>query len=138
MRDVGGDGDADGRHAVLERVPEPCRVAAPVLQHLGRRLVAHEADGALPVRREQPVVGGRRAHGAHLHRLLAPEDGIGAEATLTLEAHTAVVEGAQQAHQAPDLEEVLVGQPLDVPAGADDAAHLRFVEHLIILTGCAT
>ena len=131
VRDVGPDRDADRRDVVVRRVPPAGRMAAPPGEHGRRRHPAQQPDRRLAVAREDPVVVLERVYRAGLHRLVVPVDRVRADAALPVVDDRPLVVGAQEHHAAVELDQVVVGEPLDLAvwhrfAVADDAPEVAF------------
>src|SRR5215218_213452 len=126
MRDMSPDRNADRGDVVIERVPPAGRVTPPPGEHRRGGHPAEEPDRRLPIARENPVVAPERVQRAGLHRLVVPEDRVGADPALAVVDERALVVGAEQHHAAIELDQVALVEPLDLAVGellavADDA-----------------
>ncbi len=114
VRDVRRDRHADRGDPVLGRVPPAGRMPAPPVQDGARRKPAQEPDRRLAVAREDPVLVGERVHRAGLHRLVVPEDRVGADPALAVVDDRALVVRPQQDQRAVDREEVVGAEAFDL------------------------
>ena len=111
------DRDADRGDVVVGRVPPAGGVAAPPGQHGRGGHPAQEPDRRLAVAGEDPVVVVERVGGAGLDRLVVPEDRVGADPALAVVDDRALVVRPQQHERAVQLDEIVVGEALDLPVG---------------------
>ena len=117
MRDVRRDRDADRRDVVVGRVPPARRVAAPPLQDRARRHSPQQPDRRLAVAREDPVLVLEGVDRARLHRLVVPVDRVRADPALAVVDDGALVVGSKQDERPVELEQVVLGEPVDLPSG---------------------
>ena len=118
MRHMRRDRHADRGDVVVGRVPPAGRVAAPPRQHRGRRHSAQQADRRLAIAREDPVVVGERVHRARLHRLVVPEDRVGADAPLPVIDDRALVVRAEEDQRPVEVEQKSCVDAVELPIGA--------------------
>src|SRR5204863_8947577 len=71
-------------------------------------------DRRVPVAREDPVLALERVDGAHLHRLVVPEERVRADAALPVVDERALVVRPQQDELPVELAEVVLGETLDL------------------------
>src|SRR4030095_17207826 len=84
VRDMRPDRDADGSDVVVDRVPPAGGMATPPGEDRRGRHPAQQPDRRLAVARKDPVVALECVDGAGLHRLVIPEDRVGADPALAV------------------------------------------------------
>ena len=117
VRHVRPDRHADRGDVVVGRVPPAGRVAAPPGEDRRGGHSSEEADRRLSVARKDPVRVLERIDRAGLHRLVVPVDRVGPDPPLPVVDDRSLVVGAQQDEAAVELDEVVVGEPVDLAVG---------------------
>ena len=97
-------------------------------QHLERRHAEREAERAIAVVREEPVVAGAQVQaGGHEHGLVPGAADLEECLALVLELDLLVVDLPRQEHQAVGGEQLVSGQPLVLPSARRPGARVRAV-----------
>ena len=111
------DRDADRRDVHVLRVPPAGRVPAPPLEDRGGRQAAQQPDRRVAVAREDPVAVLERVDGTGLDRLVAAEDRVRPDPTLSVVDDRPLVVRPEADERAVDREKRVVVEPIGPAVG---------------------